>query len=217
MSPALQAKLLRVLQEREFERVGDSHTVKIDVRVIAATHSDLAKMVAEGTFREDLFYRLNVIPVQLPPLRERREDIPLLVQHFLQKLAADAGRGPVTISQDALRRLMAYRWPGNIRQLENAVERALAFTQGRSQIDVQDLTADIQHESAASDSSEVWFPDDGLDFARYIETVELSLIRRSLERTQGNKRQAAKLLNLKRTTLIEKLKRLEPTGSSKLP
>jgi DNA-binding NtrC family response regulator len=218
MSPALQAKLLRVLQEREFERVGDSHTVKIDVRVIAATHSDLAKMVAEGTFREDLFYRLNVIPVQLPPLRERREDIPLLVQHFLQKLAADAGRGPVTISQDALRRLMAYHWPGNIRQLENAVERALAFSQGRSQIDVLDLTADIQHQSADSDSSEVWFPDDGLDFARYIETVELSLIRRSLERTQGNKRQAAKLLNLKRTTLIEKLKRLEPSaGSSKLP
>jgi two-component system response regulator AtoC len=218
MSPALQAKLLRVLQEREFERVGDSHTVKIDVRVIAATHSDLAKMVAEASFREDLFYRLNVIPVQLPPLRERREDIPLLVQHFLQKLAGDAGRGTVTISQDALRRLMAYHWPGNIRQLENAVERALAFSQGRSQIDVQDLTADIQHEAAGGDSSEVWFPDDGLDFARYIETVELSLIRRSLERTQGNKRQAAKLLNLKRTTLIEKLKRLEPSAStSKLP
>ena len=218
MSPALQAKLLRVLQEREFERVGDSHTVKIDVRVIAATHSDLGRMVAEGGFREDLFYRLNVIPVQLPPLRERREDIPLLVQHFLQKLSADAGRGPVTISQDALRRLMAHHWPGNIRQLENAVERALAFSQGRSQIDVQDLTSDIQHQAAASDTSEVWFPDDGLDFARYIETVELSLIRRSLERTQGNKRQAAKLLNLKRTTLIEKLKRLEPSaGSSKLP
>ncbi len=218
MSPALQAKLLRVLQEREFERVGDSHTIKIDVRVIAATHSDLGKMVAEGTFREDLFYRLNVIPVQLPPLRDRREDIPLLVQHFLQKLSAESGRSPVTISQDALRRLMAYHWPGNIRQLENAIERALAFSQGRSQIDVHDLTADIQQQAPAEDSSEVWFPDDGLDFARYIETVELSLIRRSLERTQGNKRQAAKLLNLKRTTLIEKLKRLEPHASTpKLP
>ncbi|HEU4936941.1 MAG TPA: sigma-54 dependent transcriptional regulator [Vicinamibacterales bacterium] len=210
MSPALQAKLLRVLQEREFERLGDSHTVKIDVRVIAATHSDLAKMVAEGAFREDLYYRLNVIPVKLPPLRERREDIPLLVQHFLQKLAAESGRSAVTISQDALRRLMAYHWPGNIRQLENAIERALAFSQGRSQIDVQDLTADIQEPAGATESSEVWFPDDGLDFARYIETIELALIRRSLERTQGNKRQAAKLLNLKRTTLIEKLKRLEP-------
>ena len=218
MSPALQSKLLRVLQEREFERVGDSHTVRIDVRVIAATHSDLAKMVAEGTFREDLYYRLNVIPVQLPPLRDRREDIPLLVQHFLQKLSADSGRTTVTISQDALRRLMSYHWPGNIRQLENAVERALAFSQGRTQIDVHDLTTDIQQQPAAADSSDVWFPDDGLDFARYIETVELSLIRRSLERTQGNKRQAAKLLNLKRTTLIEKLKRLEPhPNPPKLP
>jgi DNA-binding NtrC family response regulator len=218
MSPALQAKLLRVLQEREFERVGDSHTVKIDVRVIAATHSDLAKMVGEGSFREDLYYRLNVIPVQLPPLRERREDIPLLVQHFLQKLSAESGRAALTISQDALRRLMAYHWPGNIRQLENAIERALAFSQGRSQIDVQDLTADIQEQAGTAESSEVWFPDDGLDFANYIESIELALIRRSLERTQGNKRQAAKLLNLKRTTLIEKLKRLEPhTHPTKLP
>ena len=218
MSPALQSKLLRVLQEREFERVGDSHTVKIDVRVIAATHSDLAKMVGEGSFREDLYYRLNVIPVQLPPLRERREDIPLLVQHFLQKLSAESGRAALTISQDALRRLMAYHWPGNIRQLENAIERALAFSQGRSQIDVQDLTADIQEQAGTAESSEVWFPDDGLDFANYIESIELALIRRSLERTQGNKRQAAKLLNLKRTTLIEKLKRLEPhTHPTKLP
>ncbi|MEN3340086.1 MAG: hypothetical protein V7647_3762 [Acidobacteriota bacterium] len=218
MSPALQAKLLRVLQEREFERVGDSHTVKIDVRVIAATHSDLTRMVAEGTFREDLFYRLNVIPVQLPALRERREDVPLLVQHFLQKLATEAGRGHITVSQDALRRLMAYHWPGNVRQLENIVERALAFNHGRSQLDVQDLPVEIQSGPAPVDSSEVWFPDDGLDFERYIEGIELSLIRRSLERTQGNKRQAAKLLNLKRTTLIEKLKRLEaPAPAAKLP
>lgn len=218
MSPALQAKMLRVLQEREFERVGDSHTVKIDVRIIAATHSDLSRMVAEGTFREDLFYRLNVIPVQLPALRERREDVPLLVQHFLQKLATDAGRGVVTVSQDALRRLMAYQWPGNVRQLENIVERALAFNHGRSHLDVADLPPEIQTQAAPVDSSEVWFPDEGLDFARYIEGVELSLIRRSLERTQGNKRQAAKLLNLKRTTLIEKLKRLEPVAASaKLP
>ena len=218
MSPALQAKLLRVLQEREFERVGDSHTVKIDVRVIAATHSDLSRMVADGQFREDLYYRLAVIPVQLPPLRERREDIPLLVQHFLQKLSAETGRPALTISQDALRRLMAHPWPGNIRQLENAIERALAFSQGRSQIDVQDLTSDIQQQAAPGDSADVWFPDDGLDFAQYIETVELALIRRSLERTRGNKRQAAKLLHLKRTTLIEKLKRLGPhPNPQKLP
>ena len=210
MSPALQAKLLRVLQEREFERVGDSHTVKIDVRVIAATHSDLSKMVGEGTFREDLFYRLNVIPVQLPPLRDRREDIPLLVQHFLDRLAVDTGRPPVTVSQEAMRRLMAYPWPGNVRQLENAIERALAFSKGRAQLEVADLSPEIQNQPAPADASEVWFPDEGIDFAATSKRVELSLIRRSLERTRGNKRQAAQLLNLKRTTLIEKLKRLDP-------
>ena len=217
MSAALQAKLLRVLQEREFERVGDSHTVKIDVRVIAATHSDLAKMVADGQFREDLFYRLNVIPVQLPPLRDRREDIPLLVQHFLQKLATDSGRGAATVSQEAMRRLMAYSWPGNVRQLENALERSLAFSHGRSQIDVNDLSPEIANHPAATEAETTWFPDDGVDFESYIEAVELSLIRRSLERTRGNKRQAARLLNLKRTTLIEKLKRLEPRGGLPKP
>jgi two-component system response regulator PilR (NtrC family) len=215
MSPALQAKLLRVLQEREFERVGDSHTVKIDVRVIAATHSDLSKMVAEGSFREDLFYRLNVIPVVMPALRERRDDIPLLVQHFLERLAADSGRPPVTVSQEAIRRLMAYSWPGNVRQLENALERALAFSRGRAQLEVSDLAPEIQNEPSPADASDVWLPDEGIDFARYVEAIELSLIRRSLERTQGNKRQAARLLNLKRTTLIEKLKRLDPPAQSK--
>src|SRR6188474_2831728 len=124
MSPALQAKLLRVLQEREFERVGDSHTVKIDVRIIAATHSDLKRMVEEGAFREDLYYRLNVIPVRIPALRERRPDIPLLAQHFLDKLSADhPSKVRVTFTQDAQQALMAFGWPGNVRQLENVVER----------------------------------------------------------------------------------------------
>jgi DNA-binding NtrC family response regulator len=202
-----------VLQEREFERVGDSHTIKVDVRVIAATHSDLQRMVADGSFREDLFYRLNVIPVRLSPLRDRREDIPLLAQHFIQRLAADSGRPTVTISQEAMRRLMSYSWPGNVRQLENAIERALAFTQGRGQIDLQDLAPDLvspPSQPATIDSGDLWLPEEGLDFENYISGVELSLIRRSLERTRGNKRQAAKLLRLKRTTLIEKLKRLEP-------
>ncbi len=210
MSPALQAKLLRVLQEREFERVGDSHPIKVDVRVIAATHSDLQALVRDGAFREDLYYRLNVIPVQLPPLRERRDDIPLLVQHFLQRLSADLGHAPATVSQEAMRRLMAYHWPGNVRQLENVVERAIAFTQGRPQIDLQDLTPDLHTPPSAPATSGVQFPDDGLDFEGYISGIELSLIKQSLERTHGNKRQAAKLLKLKRTTLIEKLKRLEP-------
>src|SRR4051812_19334689 len=211
MSPALQAKLLRVLQEREFERVGDAHTIKIDVRIIAATHSDLAKMVSEGTFREDLFYRLNVIPVQLPALRERRDDIPLLVQHFLQKLGGEqVPPRNVTMSQEAIRRLMSYSWPGNVRQLENVVERALAFNHGRSQIDVVALGQEIQALPAAVEGTP-WFPDEGIDLERYIEGLELNLIKRSLEKTQGNKVQAARLLNLKRTTLIEKLKRLERT------
>ena len=209
MSPALQAKLLRVIQEREFERVGDSHPIKIDVRVIAATHSDLARMVSEGTFREDLYYRLNVIPVKLPALRERRDDIPLLVQHFLQKLSAELGRGPATMSQEGMRRLMAYHWPGNVRQLENVVERSIAFSQGRPQVEVHDLTSEADT-TPPEPSTEIAFPDEGVDFEDYISNVELTLIKQSLERTRGNKRQAAKLLNLKRTTLIEKLKRLEP-------
>ena len=215
MSPALQMKLLRVLQEREFERVGDSHTIKVDVRVIGATNSDLGRMVAEGSFREDLFYRLNVIPVQLPPLRERKEDIPLLVQHFLDRLAkesAAAKKGPMerkSVSQDAMRRLMAYTWPGNVRQLENAVERAVAFSATRSQIDVGDLPSDVQEAQDTVVALAVALPEEGIDLDEYIANVERELIQRSLERTGGNKGQAAKLLNLKRTTLVEKLKRFE--------
>src|SRR5213076_1842733 len=166
MSAALQMKLLRVLQEREFERVGDSHTTKVDVRVIAATNSNLARMVAAGTFREDLFYRLNVIPVQLPPLRDRKEDIPLLVQHFLDKyrtagVPGEALGPSLTVSQEAMRRLMAYRWPGNVRQLENAVERAVAFSAGRSQIDVADLPSEVQQAQEAVAQPTVALPDEG--------------------------------------------------------
>jgi DNA-binding NtrC family response regulator len=212
MSTALQTKLLRVLQEREFERVGDSNTTKVDVRVIAATNSDLTRMVAEGQFREDLFYRLNVIPVELPPLRERKEDIPLLVQHFLDKyhVADPAGGQPralITVAQDAIRRLMAYSWPGNVRQLENAIERAVAISAGRPQIDAADLPVEIQQAAPALPST-VSLPEDGLDLDVFIAHVERELIERSLERTGGNKGRAAKLLNLKRTTLVEKLKRL---------
>jgi DNA-binding NtrC family response regulator len=213
MSVALQMKLLRVLQEREFERVGDSHTTKVDVRVIAATNSDLARMVADGRFREDLYYRLNVIPVQLPPLRERKEDIPLLVQHFLDKYCAEAApqdtAAPITVAQDAMRRLMSYPWPGNVRQLENAVERAIAISAGRGPIDVTDLPPEIGVLDPVSLPSAVTLPEGGLDLDDYIANIERELIQRSLERTGGNKGAAAKLLNLKRTTLVEKLKRLQ--------
>jgi transcriptional regulator with PAS, ATPase and Fis domain len=214
MSQALQMKLLRVLQEREFERVGDSHTIKVDVRVIAATNSDLGRMVADGQFREDLFYRLNVIPVELPPLRDRKEDIPLLVQHFLEKFLAESdpprpAGSQLTVSQEAMRRLMSYPWPGNVRQLENAIERATAFTVGRSQIDVGDLPPETQHAEEPTLSSTVSLPEEGMDLDRFVASIERDLIQRSLERTGGNKGQAAKLLNLKRTTLVEKIKRLE--------
>jgi DNA-binding NtrC family response regulator len=209
MSQALQMKLLRVLQEREFERIGDSHTTKVDVRVIAATNSDLGRMVEEGTFREDLYYRLNVIPVHLPPLTERKEDIPLLVQHFLDKFRAQSpGAPPATVSQEAMRRLMAYHWPGNVRQLENAIERAVAFSAGRSQIDVQDLPAEVQQAREPVLSTTVALPEEGLDLTSFIAGIERELIQLSLERTGGNKGRAAQLLGLKRTTLVEKLKRL---------
>src|SRR5262245_3407042 len=200
MSGALQMKLLRVLQEREFERVGESHTTKVDVRVVAATNSDLHRMVADGAFREDLYYRLNVIPVRIPPLRDRKEDIPLLVQHFLDKFRPDVGPGPrtpMTVSQQAMRQLMQYHWPGNVRQLENAIERAVAFTAGRSQIDVPDLPPDIQQTPDVLQSASITLPEDGLDLAEYVGRVEKELILLSLERTGGNKGQAAKLLNLK--------------------
>jgi len=211
MSPALQMKLLRVLQEREFERVGDSHTIRVDVRVIAATNSDLRRMVADGAFREDLFYRLNVIPVQLPALRERKEDIPLLVQHFLAKFAAgdSPARAPITVSQEAMRHLMAYSWPGNVRQLENAIERAVALGGGRPQIEVADLPPEVQVADEPALAAAIPLPEEGLDLEQLIAGIERELIRRSLERTGGNKGRAAKLLHMKRTTLVEKLKRLE--------
>jgi DNA-binding NtrC family response regulator len=214
MSGALQMKLLRVLQEREFERIGDTHTTKVDVRVIAATNSDLRRMVTDGTFREDLYYRLNVIPVQIPPLRERKEDIPLLVQHFLDKFKPDASAGgnrtAMTVSQQAMRHLMAYPWPGNVRQLENAIERAVAFGAGRSQIDLADLPPEVQQAQEVAAPEAIALPEAGLDLPGYVARIERELIQLSLDRTSGNKGQAAKLLNLKRTTLVEKLKRLNP-------
>ena len=211
MSAALQAKLLRVIQAREFERVGDSQTIKVDVRVIAATNGDLRKMVEDGVFREDLFYRLNVIPVRMPALRERRADIPILAQHFLDDLAKASvpPRSRVTLGQDAQQALMAFGWPGNVRQLENVMERTFALSPGRAQIGASDLPDEIRHARAPVQTGDFIFPDVGIQMDRLVSDFEHNLIRRALERTGGNKRQAAELLNVKRTTLIEKLKRLE--------
>ncbi|MGE3840709.1 MAG: sigma-54-dependent transcriptional regulator [Vicinamibacterales bacterium] len=211
MGSPLQSKLLRVLQEREFERVGDSQPVRVDVRVIAATNADLGRMVREGSFREDLFYRLNVIPVKLPPLRERREDIPLLVHHFMERYGRDAvpPRAGVTMSQDAMRRMMAYDWPGNVRQLENVIERALALSPGKSQLDVTVLPMDMQDRSPTYEPGLLPLPEEGLDLDAVIGGIERDLIARAIERASGNKSLAAELLKLKRTTLVEKLKRFD--------
>jgi two-component system response regulator PilR (NtrC family) len=205
MSVALQMKVLRALQEREFERVGDNQTIKVDVRVIAATNSDLVGMVAEGTFREDLYYRLNVIPIELPPLRERRDDIPILARYFLDKFAPG---GAIHVSQSAMRALMAYHWPGNVRQLENAVERAVALGAGREEIDSADLPPELHGTPPATPAPFVEIPEEGLDLPGYLSSVERDLLHRALDRTGGNRNKAADLLRIKRTTLVEKLRRI---------
>ena len=211
MSPALQAKLLRVLQGREFERVGESQTIKVDVRVLAATNSDLKRMVEDGTFREDLYYRLNVIPVRIPALRERRADVALLAQHFLDRLSADhPSRSRVTFTQDAQQALMAFNWPGNVRQLENVVERTFTLSPGRTQLSAADLPEELRGARVVVDQSDVAIPDEGIEMNRVVSDFERGLIRRALARSGGNKRLAAELLHVKRTTLIEKLKRLQP-------
>ena len=205
MSVALQMKVLRALQEREFERVGDNQTIKVDVRVIAATNSDLSRMVAEGTFRDDLYYRLNVIPLELPPLRDRRDDIPILAKYFLEKFAPGVA---IHVSQGAMRALMAYHWPGNVRQLENAIERSVALGAGRQEIDSADLPPEVQATPQSTPAPFVDLPEEGLDLSRHLALVERDLIHRALDRTRGNRNKAADLLRIKRTTLVEKLKRI---------
>ena len=209
MPMALQMKMLRVLQEREFERLGDNRTIKVDVRIVAATNADLAKMVKDGTFREDLYYRLNVIAVQLTPLRDRPDDIPPLVQNFLQKFSdRDPGPRIPTVSQEAMRRLMAHAWPGNVRQLQNAIERALAMLGGRTQVELTDLPPDLQPVETDAAAPSLDLPEKGLDLPALIAQIEKDLIDRALTRTAQNRGAAARLLGLKRTTLVEKLKRM---------
>lgn len=208
MSLALQAKLLRALQEREIERVGESKPVKFDIRLIAATNTDLRKMVKDGTFREDLYYRLNVVPVGLPPLRARRDDVALLAQHFVKLSCKSNGLAPRTLTQGALRALMEYTWPGNIRQLENAVEHAVAMTGAESEIAAEALPQEIISPERSTLLPSLTIPDEGINFTSVVSQLERDLILQCLEKTGGNKRQAARLLHLSRTTLIDKLHRL---------
>lgn len=209
-----QAKLLRVLQEREIQRLGSSETIRLDVRVIAATHQDLAGKVAAGTFREDLFYRLNVVPVRVAPLRERRSDVPLLVHHFIEKVCRREGLPPRTVSRETLQRLSECSWPGNVRQLENAVEMAVLLAGDRQVLYPGDfpLPAAAPRESPRPLPGACVVPSEGLDFARTISGIERSLLEHALQRTGGNKKQAAELLRLKRTTLSAKLKSLQMAG-----
>jgi DNA-binding NtrC family response regulator len=208
LSLNLQVKLLRVLQERRFEPVGSAKTQEANVRVIAATNVDLGKAVQKGTFREDLFYRLNVIPIAIPALKQRRSDIPILLHHFVQQFNRTKNRTLTGFSPEALECLYNYNWPGNIRELENLVER-LAILKGSGHVDVADLPEHYQNTQRVaivpSDSLEI--PDNGMDFNSAVDAYENLLILQALEKTGWNRNQAAALLKLNRTTLVEKIKK----------
>ncbi len=207
MSPSLQVKLLRVLQEREVTPVGSDRALKVDVRVIAATNRDLQIEVESGRFREDLFYRLNVIPIHLPPLRDRREDIPLLLRYFLARFNTEKKMKVSDFSEETKRFLLHYPWPGNVRELENLVER-LVVLKGDGRIEVDDLPEKFRPpKSGEVELPELDVPEDGLDLKRTIEEFEDRIILSVLERTNWNKNKAAALLGIKRTTLLEKLKK----------
>lgn len=234
MKPVLQAKLLRVLQEREFEPVGGLKPTPVDVRVIAATHRDLEQMVADGLFREDLYYRLSVVPVIIPPLRERTQDIPLLASHFIKQYGEGKKQPLRGFDQQAIACLSSFHWRGNVRELENLVQHMTILHSG------QKITVDLlpekykQHPQAAENQAqpresldvstpeqlmlfsneptnetpmpETW-PEEGVDFNSLINDFETQLILQALKMTEGNKKEAARVLNLKRTTLLEKIKK----------
>jgi DNA-binding NtrC family response regulator len=208
LEPALQVKLLRVLQERSFEPVGGAKSVQVNVRVIAATNKDLDTQVAEQKFREDLYYRLNVIPVNVPALRERKSDIPLLMSHFIESFNRGRAKKLTGVAGDAMEFLCNYPWPGNIRELENLVER-LTILKGQGVIELSDLPTKykpaVSTPQAASAQFEI--PESGLDFNAAVDQFENALILRALEKTGWNRNQAAHLLKLNRTTLVEKMKK----------
>ena len=208
MSLPLQVKLLRVLQEREFERVGGNRTIHVDVRIIAATNQDLEAMVDERRFRQDLFYRLNVIPIVIPPLRERRTDIPLLIDHFLNRFNQSKHTEVVGLEDEALRLLTEYDWPGNIRELENMMER-LVVLKKQGILASEDLPQKISRKSMIPELKEqfIRLSEDGIHLSREVEQYEKHLIMEALKKANGVTSRAAQLLHLNRTTLVEKLKR----------
>ncbi len=223
LDPSLQVKLLRVLQEREFERIGSTKTIKVDVRILAATNRNLEELTREGRFREDLFYRLNVIPVHIPPLRDRKEDIPVLIEHFLKKHAKAKKRRPPEISKQLMDVLLGYSWPGNVRELENLVERLSILNPGQ-RITINDLPERFQSivPSAVKPQISLYYtedislPPEGINLNNIIDTIERKLITEALEKSSGIKSKAATLLGLNRTTLVEKMKKKGITTTSKV-
>ncbi len=197
---SIQVKLLRVLQERELERLGSNKTRHIDVRILAATNRDLRAALEEGAFREDLYYRLNVLPINIPPLRERREDIPFLAEHFVKKLSRDLGAKAESISEGAIRKLAGYHWPGNVRELENVIERSLVLSSG-AQLEAADIKLDVSPRAASAAES---FLPDGMT----LDEHEQAIIREALRRADGNKSQAARLLGLTRNALRYRLSQM---------
>ena len=216
MSLDLQVKLLRVLEENEFERVGGCTTIKTNVRIIAATHRNLEEAVEQGRFREDLYYRLYVIPITVAPLRERREDIPLLAHHFLKQLNEKKGARVNGFSEKTLKLMAAYNWPGNVRELRNLIERLVVLVR-EGEIYPKDLpikmrNAVLDEQEEETDVPMAELPEEGICLTTAVSEFEKALIAKSLQKTNGVKKSAAKLLNIKRTTLVEKIKRyrLEP-------
>jgi DNA-binding NtrC family response regulator len=204
MSSSTQTKLLRVLEERRFERVGGVRRISVDVRIVAATNRDLPEEVRSGRFREDLYYRLAVVPLHVPPLRDRREDIPDLARHFLKRFARDMGKAMEEISADAMAALQQHDWPGNVRELQNAIERAVVLSE-RNRIESIDLPARVVQGSGAS-GHVVALPGDDLTLPTAIAQTERVYIARALEVARGKKVEAARLLGISRPTLDKKLK-----------
>jgi DNA-binding NtrC family response regulator len=206
MPRGVQAKLLRVLQEREVAPVGAAESMPVDVRVIAATHRNLEAMIGDGSFREDLFYRLDVVPIEIPPLRERRLDIPALAEHFRTEVNAREGKQVPGIALDVMQRLCAYDWPGNVRELENMIERLVVVANNRM-VTMADLPAHLRTNVVDLENATLDLPESGVDLRTFLAQLEERLIAQALERTGGNKNRAAELLGMNRTTLVEKLRR----------
>ncbi|MBN2254679.1 MAG: sigma-54-dependent Fis family transcriptional regulator, partial [Deltaproteobacteria bacterium] len=208
MSPSLQVKLLRVIQERQFERIGGMRTLEADVRIIAATHRNLEDAVKHGKFREDLYYRINVIPIHIPPLRERRADIPILIGHFLKIFNTMKKKRVNAVTDEAMEHMVEYGWPGNVRELQNTMEMLIVMKE-EGVLGIDDLPERIyRHGGRAEDvTSEIDIPEGGLNLNQAVTEFEKNILLKALEKSGGVKNKAAQLLKLNRTTYVEKLKR----------